>query len=1083
MGAILTFATDNARENLRIQIDGATGPRFWRALDELVDRPGFRRPLHEAFPQLAMLQPAMDRRSFLKLLGASLAMAGLTACSGPPQEQIVPWVQQPEGMSPSLPQFYATTLRHGNDIAGVLVETHQGRPGKIEGNPNHPASLGATDAILQGAVLELWDPDRSSAPKHHGVVASWDDFEAQAAALIPRFGTDGRGLHVLSGRIDSPTLSAQRAQWLQRFPGSRWHRHEAVDDDQARAGAQLAFGAPLQVRHHVDRAECIVALEADFLASMPGHLRHARDFAAGRKPGAARRTMSRLYAVEATPSLTGANADHAWPLASARIGAFALELAAALGIADARTSAPSGMPSSRVQALADDLRAHRGHSLLLAGPSQPPPVHALVHLVNQTLGNVGRTVDYVDVAEPLDDHAGSLRELVSAMGQGSVDTLLILDGNPAYAAPADLHFSELLARVPHSIHLGLHDDETAACCRWHLPRAHALEAWSDARAFDGSASLVQPVIAPLHGGRSVHEILAILLGGTVTHGRDIVQSTWRASASGDFDAWWERSLRDGVIAGSAAPARAVTASADFLAQSQAPPPADGLELLFRPDPTVWDGRYANNGWLQECPKPLSQLTWSNAALISPALAAERGLQNGDTIELHIGERHTQAPVWIMPGQAGHSVTVPLGYGRRRVGQVGERLGFDAGALRSLASSWCESGLRINPTGQHVELAATQQHHAMEGRAPVRTGTLAQFLADPGFAHDAPLPPSLYPERPPGEYSWGMSVDLNSCIGCNACTIACQAENNIPVVGAEEVKRGREMHWIRVDRYYEGAPDTPRTHHQPVPCMHCEHAPCEVVCPVGATLHDSEGLNLQVYNRCVGTRFCSNNCPYKVRRFNFLQYADLASEDLKAQRNPDVSVRNRGVMEKCTYCIQRIETAHIAADKADRRIADGEVRTACQSACPTQAITFGNIADPASAVSREKAIAAQLRLARRTRYAAAYDVSGVAAQPESVAGGRGMSKPMPRCAPAVVEWSCFPCVYQRPRNPLASSIRRRPKSHLGVEGRLLTTSADAAACKAHAIPAFAGMTLWGTDAGWRHRVFAGTARTNDMRGRP
>jgi molybdopterin-containing oxidoreductase family iron-sulfur binding subunit len=948
-------AIDNARENLRLQLDGVTGPRFWRALDELVDQPAFRRPLHVAFPQLAQLQPSMDRRGFLKLLGASLAMAGLAACSGPPQEQIVPWVQQPEGMSPSSPQFYATTLRHGNDIAGVLVETHQGRPSKIEGNPNHPASLGATDAILQAAVLELWDPDRSSAPKHRGVMASWDDFEAEAAALSRRFAAGGQGLHVLSGRIDSPTLARQRREFLQHFPGARWHHYEAVDDDHALAGARLAFGTRLQARHHLDRAECVVALEADFLASMPGHLRHARDFAAGRKPTATRRTMNRLYAVEATPSLTGAKADHAWPLASARIGAFALELAAALGIAGAHADTPSGMPAPRVHALADDLRVHRGSSLLLAGAAQPPMVHALMHLLNQALGNVGRTVDYIDPLEPAEDDADSLRELVSAMEQGSVDTLLILDGNPAYATPAELHFATLLERVPHSIHLGLHDDETAARCSWHLPRAHALEAWSDARAFDGSASLVQPVIAPLHGGRSVHEVLAILLGDAVINGRDIVQSSWREYVGGDFDAWWERSLREGVIADSAAPARAATASADFLAQMRSPESTDGLELLFRPDPTVWDGRYANNGWLQECPKPLTQLTWSNAALVSPALAAQHGLKNGDAIELRIGTRHTQAPVWIMPGQATHSVTVALGYGRRRAGHVGERLGFDAHALRSLASPWCESGLQIDPIGQHVELATTQRHHAMEGRAPVRAATLAQFLADPAFAqNDAPLPPSLYSERPPGEYSWGMSVDLNSCIGCNACTVACQAENNIPVVGEEEVRRGREMHWIRVDRYYEGAPEAPRTHHQPVPCMHCEHAPCEVVCPVGATVHDSEGLNLQVYNRCVGTRFCSNNCPYKVRRFNFLQYADLVSEELKAQRNPDVSVRNRGVMEKCTYCIQRIETAHIAADKDDRRIADGEVRTACQSVCPTQAITFGNIADPASAVSREKA---------------------------------------------------------------------------------------------------------------------------------
>jgi molybdopterin-containing oxidoreductase family iron-sulfur binding subunit len=947
-------ANDNARDDLRSQIGGATGPLFWRTLDELADQADFRRPLHEAFPQLAALEPTMDRRGFIKLLGASLAMAGLAACSGPPQEQIVPWVQQPEGMSPSLPQFYATTLRHGNDVSGVLVETHQGRPSKIEGNPDHPASLGATGAMLQAAVLELWDPDRSAAPKHHGVMTSWDDFEAEAVTLSRRLDANGHGLHVLSGRIDSPTLARQCGELLQRFPQARWHEYEAVDDDQARAGAQLTFGAPLQACHHLDRAEVIVALEADFLAGMPGHLRHARDFANARRPVAGRRRMTRLYAVEATPSLTGASADHAWPLASGLIEMFVLELASALGVAGAHAGAPSGVARTRLQALADDLRAHRGNSLLLAGLSQPARVHALVHLVNQELGNVGHSVDYIDPVEPGLARSGSLGELASVMEQGSVDTLLILDGNPAYAAPADLQFAKLLGRVPNSIHLGLYDDETAACCAWHLPRAHALEAWSDARTFDGSASLVQPVIAPLHGGRSIHEVLALLLGSTVTNGRDIVQSTWRAHGEDAFDAWWESSLRHGVISG-APPAREATATADFLAGAQASASADGLELLFRPDPTVWDGRYANNGWLQECPKPLTLLTWSNAALISPALATQRGLKNGDVVELRVGSRQVQAPVWITPGQAANSITLPLGYGRHRAGHVGQQLGFDANALRSMASPWRESGLQIHPTGRHVELATVQHHHAMEGRGPVRTGTLDQFLADPAFAQtDAPRPPSLYPDRAPGEYSWGMSIDLNSCIGCNACTIACQAENNIPVVGEEEVRRGREMHWIRVDRYYEGTPEAPLTHHQPVPCMHCEHAPCEVVCPVGATVHDSEGLNLQVYNRCVGTRFCSNNCPYKVRRFNFLQYADLADENLKARRNPDVSVRNRGVMEKCTYCIQRIEVAHIAADKEDRRIVDGEVRTACQGACPTRAITFGDIADPASAVSREKA---------------------------------------------------------------------------------------------------------------------------------
>ena len=953
----LTPERRQAMEAMRVQMEKAGGVHYWRALDELAGQPAFRRQLRDAVPQLAALEPALDRRAFLKLLGASLAMAGLTACSGPPPEQIVPWVRQPEGMSPSLPQFYATTLRCAGDVVGVLVETHQGRPSKIEGNPGHPASLGATDARLQAAVLELWDPDRSQAPMRGGVVATWREFFAEAAPLAARFAQDGRGLRVLSGRIDSPTLAAQREQWLKRFPGARWHQYEAVDDSQALAGAQMAFGAPLRPVYHLDRAETIVALEADFLDGLPGHLRHARDFAQRRKPENGHATMSRLYALEATPTLTGANADHAWPLASARIGAFARELAAALGTAAVQAGPASGIAPRRVQVLAEDLRAHRGTSLLLAGPAQPAPVHALVHLINQALGNVGKTVDYLEPLAPCDPVTESLPVLVEAMAAGAVDTLLVLDGNPAYAAPADLGFAELLQKVPHGIHLGLYRDETARACAWHLPRSHALEAWSDARAWDGTASLAQPVIAPLYDTRSTHELLAALLNSTATLGRDIVRSTWRdrpgSGAGSDED--WQQSLRDGVIAADGWTPRSAGVDASFLAERPSDiPPAGTLELLFRPDSGVWDGRYANNAWLQECPKPLTQLSWGNAAMISPALASERGLANGDVVELRVATRSVRAPVWIMPGQAERSVTVPLGYGRRHAGHVGDGLGFDAYALRSAAAPWRQDGLTLVPTGDRVELATTQQHHAMEGRAPVQSATLEQYLDDPHFAQrHASSPPSLYPGRAPGEYRWGMSIDLNSCIGCHACTVACQAENNIPVVGAEEVRRGREMHWIRVDRYYGGHPSAPLTLHQPVPCMMCEDAPCELVCPVGATVHDSEGLNLQVYNRCVGTRFCSNNCPYKVRRFNFLQYADIASEGMQARRNPDVTVRNRGVMEKCTYCIQRIETAHIAADTAGRRIADGEVLTACQAVCPTRAISFGDIADPDSAVSREK----------------------------------------------------------------------------------------------------------------------------------
>jgi molybdopterin-containing oxidoreductase family iron-sulfur binding subunit len=941
-----------ALDALRARLADARGPRYWRALEALVEQPAWRGRLGEAFPQLSQLDPRLDRRGFLKLLGASLALAGLGACSRPPQEEIVPWVRRPDQLPPALPRFYASTLACAGEVAGVLVETHQGRPTKIEGNPAHPISLGATTPAMQAAVLELWDPDRSQGPVHEGVASSWDAFAAEAGMLAARFVQNGRGLHVLGGRLDSPTLAAQREAWLARFPGARWHAYEPVDEDNALAGAQLAFGEPLRARYHLDRAQVILALEADFLGSMPGALRHGRDFIGGRDPQS--NAFNRLYVVEASPTLTGAKADHRWVLGSAHIGTFALELGELLGVPGVRATQSSGISARRLRALAQDLERRHGGSLVLAGRTQPPWVHALAHLLNEALGNVGHTVDYYAPPEPWESSAQALRELIEAMAAGTVDTLLILDGNPLYAMPVDAHFARHLAKVPHRIHLGLYRDETALACQWHLPRTHALEGWSDLRAADGTASPVQPVIAPLYDSRSAHELLALFAGemsaGDVPSPRARVQATWRADAGE-----WNAILQNGVIPHSAPPAQHPRVDTRFLARIPTPPDEPGLELLFAPDPTVWDGRYANNGWLQELPKPLTTLTWSNVALVSPELALAHDLKNGDALELRIDGRHTQAPVWAMPGQAARSVTVCLGYGRRHAGRVGERLGFDAYALRSVDAPWRSDGLRINRTGARYALAATQRHHTMEGRAPVRASTLEDFRAHPAFAQEqAQVPPSLYPDRQHGEYAWGMSVDLNACIGCGACTLACQAENNIPVVGAEEVGRGREMHWIRVDRYYEGAARAPRIHHQPVPCMHCEHAPCEVVCPVGATVHDSEGLNLQVYNRCVGTRFCSNNCPYKVRRFNFLQYSDLATETLKAQRNPDVSVRNRGVMEKCTYCIQRIETAHIAADSENRRIADGEVLTACQAVCPTRAIVFGDQQDSASAVSRQKA---------------------------------------------------------------------------------------------------------------------------------
>lgn len=954
----------DALRTARERLGNRRGRHYWQALEELAGDAGFRAELTDAMPQLATMA-SMERRTFLRLLGASLALAGLGGCSGPPPERIVPWMRRPDAGQGEPVRFYASALACGGDVTGVLVETHDGRPTKIEGNPLHPASLGATGRLPQAAVLELWDPDRSTHPLRGGEPATWDAFAEELAQWRTRLGEQGEGLRVLSGELHSPTLRAQRQALLARYPAAHWHVHEPAGLEHTRSGARLAFGRPYSARYDVAAADVLVMLDADLLDSMPGHLAHARAFAARRRADVDGVTMNRLYAVEPTPSVTGSMADHRWPLASARVAAVAWHLARAVGMAGVPLEPTGGelpLPAAAMRAIVGDLIQHRGRSLLVAGETQPPEVHALVHAINQALGNVGRTVEYID---PHGD-AGTavipgMAELVAAMVAGRVGHLLVLESNPVHTASAGGGFSAALRRVPHTAHLGLYRDETARRCQWHVPAAHALEAWSDLRAFDGSASVVQPVLAPLYDGWSAHELVARLMGELQHDGRDIVRTHWSGGAARALLATeesWDEALRSGVIKGSRA--AAVDAHARPPHPPHAAPPAgpdtadpELLELLLRPDPTLWDGRYANNGWLQELPKPTTQLTWSNAALIGPQLAARRGLRNGDVVKLGCATGEVEAPVWITPGQADRSITLHLGHGRLYAGHVGDGVGVDAYALRSHDHPWACHGVTLVATGRRLELASTQRHFSMEGRDLVRSTTLQEFGADPAFAQ-RPAPPTLYPPQPGGQYAWGMTIDLNSCIGCKGCTIACQAENNIPVVGEEEVRRGREMHWIRVDRYFAGSPEAPSIHYQPVPCMHCEHAPCELVCPVGATVHDEEGLNVQVYNRCVGTRFCSNNCPYKVRRFNFLQYSDLQEETLKAQRNPDVTVRNRGVMEKCTYCIQRIETAHIAADRDMRTIADGEVVTACQAACPTQAISFGNLLDADSEVSRAKA---------------------------------------------------------------------------------------------------------------------------------
>ncbi|HJV53579.1 MAG TPA: 4Fe-4S dicluster domain-containing protein [Noviherbaspirillum sp.] len=926
-----------------------------------------------------------ERRAFLKVLAASMALAG-AGCSGPPQEVIVPYVDMPERMVPGKPLYYASAFLHRGYAQGVLVESNMGRPTKVEGNPQHPASLGATSVFAQASVLQLWDPDRSQTVRQGGALSTWGAFGDALSQQRARWdGDGGSGLRILTGTVTSPTLAAQLNALLRRYPNARWHSHDPLHDDAGLVASGLAFGRAADLLYRFDRAAVILALDADAFGDWPGHIRHARDFVDGRRAGAPR-FDKRMYALEASPGLLGAMADNRLALPPHDIERVVWRIAARLGMG----AVPSNVPPAGneraarwEEVLARRLAAHRGASLVIAGGSISPRTRALVHLMNAYLGNLGKTVIPVAPAEARPQpHAQSIAALADDMRAGSVRALILLETNPVYDAPADLGFGQALRKVPFSAHLGLYRDETAQAAGWHLPATHAYEHWSDGRAFDGTASLVQPVIAPLYQGRSAHEVLDMLAGEGGRSGYELVRGYWEGksgqgkSGARGFGPFWQDALRRGVIGGSASEPLPLRT-----ARSVAPPDFSGpaLRALFVSDPSAGAGEYANNAWLQELPRPFSTLTWDNAALISENTARALGVASGDVLLLSLADRPeaaVEAPVWVWAGHADDAVTLPLGYGRRIAGHLADGIGFDAYRLRTRRGI---HALRAQKTGRHVAFATTQNHQRMEGRDIVRMAALDEFRRNPHFATDdarkrTPAE-SIYPEWEYKDYKWGMAIDLNACIGCRACTIACQAENNIPPVGREEVRRGREMHWIRVDRYDVGDEAHPRSAFQPVPCMHCEHAPCELVCPVEAAVHDSEGLNLQVYNRCVGTRFCSNNCPYKVRRFNFLQFSATAIDRPRPAYNPEVTVRHRGVMEKCTYCVQRITRARIEAEKLGRRIADGEVVTACQAACPTEAIVFGDLNDPASRVNRAKASAldygllAELNTRPRTTYAA------------------------------------------------------------------------------------------------------------------
>jgi len=973
-----------------------TGKKYWRSLDELADTPEFREFVAREFPQQAEgWNDPIERRTFMKLMGASLALAGMTGCVFQPPEKIVPFINQPEEYVPGKPLFYATAAPMFGAATPILVRSNEGRPTKIEGNPDHPNNRpldfpandpfrdprgsSATDIFSQAAILDLYDPDRSQTITYREDIRTWTAFVgAMRSALDEQRSKQGQGLRFLTETIISPSLGAQLNELLRAFPQAKWHQWEPANGDNRRAGGVTAFGQPVNTTYRFDLAQRVVSIDSDFLSAMPGTLRYAREFFARRRVSEANREMNRLYVIESTPSNTGSVADHTWAVKPSEIEGIVRELAA-----DSR----QGSQHPWIEPLMRDLEQHKGASIIIAGDNQPPLIHSLVHALNNKLGNVGKTVFYTDPLEVNSvDHRQSLEDLVNDIDGGRVELLVILGGNPVHNSPADkkLDFPRL-EKIKLRVHWSQYKDETSELCHWHVPAAHFLETWGDTRSYDGTVTIMQPLIEPLHEGKSAYELLAVFSEQYDRQPYDIVKGYWQTQQTGnaDFEKWWRQSIHDGFVVNSALPAKTVTPSSQTQQQS-ASSAVNGYELVFRTDASIYDGRFANNGWLQELPKPLTKVTWDNVAIVSPntandiaGITANRGAIKGrehyvPLIDITSPQGLTiKTPLWILPGQPDNVITIHLGYGRRLAGRVGgspdEQIGFDAYKIRTSFEPWFVRGVQAHNTGQEYPLATTQLHFNLEdpnfsseARDIVRSQTLEQYLQ--GEHHEEHEHPSIYPEydyknqaENAPNYAWGMALDLNNCIGCNACTIACQSENNIPVVGKTEVIRSREMHWIRVDTYYQGdSPSMPEgTSFMPVPCMHCEKAPCEPVCPVHATVHSAEGLNDMVYNRCVGTKYCSNNCPYKVRRFNFFLYQDWDEPLYQLRRNPEVSVRSRGVMEKCTYCVQRIQNAKIQAELEGRKVRDGEIVTACQAVCPTDVIVFGDINDPNSRVNKLK----------------------------------------------------------------------------------------------------------------------------------
>jgi MoCo/4Fe-4S cofactor protein with predicted Tat translocation signal len=976
---------------ISIQTPNVTGKKYWRSLNELADTPEFHEWVHREFPANATeMLSGNSRRTVLKLMAASFGLAGLAAC-GRPVEHIVPNSAGTDAGEylPGEPFYFSTVMSMGGHVTGLMVETHDGRPTKIEGNPDHPHSFGAATAIQQATLLSMYDPDRSAKVLKAGKESDWPAIEAAVKGLSLG---DGTGLRFLSGFLSSPSLDALRTDVLKKFPKAKWVEYEPFGRDNELAGTNLAYGQPLYVHPKWDKAKVILSLDFDFLALDAPTPFFTRAYTMGRRINSEEDLdkMNRLYAVESQFSLTGANADHRLRLQGSAVKQFASDLASALGALPGLNVVNGSDPRSKfLAAVVKDLKA-AGAQALVAGPRQPASVQALAALINEKLGSAA-----VTYTKPVIDKSGSgldaLKALTGEMAAGQVSTLLILSGNPVYTAPADLQFGVALSKVANSIHLGTEEDETAAAAAWHLPEAHYLESWGDEASSEGMAAIQQPMIQPMYGGKTAAELVSWVTSGKFTKSHDLVKSYWFGQFPGGKDAdkeqTWSKALQDGVVA-SAKTVEPIKVTVDVkklaaAIAAEANPAGSGIEVGFYPSSAAWDGRFANNGWLQEAPDPITKLTWGNAAMISPRMARELKLTDGDVVSLTKGNFKMEAAVMVQPGHADNAVSIALGYGREKCGRVGKDVGSNANLIRTSDAFYFAQGFTLAPTGKRETLATTQERgtgDVQHGRPLVREGSVDEYKKNPKFVEEmqeVPVINSIYPEVSyTTGYQWGMSIDLTACTGCNACVVACVAENNTPVVGKDQVVRGREMHWIRMDRYYTGDENDPQIVEAPVPCMQCENAPCENVCPVQATSHSPEGLNDMAYNRCVGTRYCANNCPFKVRHFNFLNFHKEEVELQGLVYNPDVSVRMRGVMEKCTYCVQRIEEVRIKAKVDGRReIKDGEIKTACQQTCPAEAIVFGNINDPNSRVSKLKkqerkyAMLAELGIKPRTTYLA------------------------------------------------------------------------------------------------------------------